>query len=92
MRDFAESVTESAGRGPPVTVDPTKNSRKQDIKVANKTIESKTHRSLPGVCLVPWAAGAGEVSLLRIDLMFDGRCFQASSELNLLNTLLLASA
>lgn len=38
----------------------------------------------------PWAASVGEVSPLKLDLVFDDRYFMASNELNLLNTLLLA--
>lgn len=38
----------------------------------------------------PWAAGVGQVNPLRLDLVFDDRYFMASSELNLLNTLLLS--
>lgn len=40
----------------------------------------------------PWAAGVGQVNPLRLDLVFDDRYFMASSELNLLNTLLLATS
>jgi hypothetical protein len=47
---------------------------------------------LPRYSSFPWAAGVGEVSPLKLDLVFDDRYFQASSELNLLNTLLLSSA
>lgn len=39
----------------------------------------------------PWAAAVGEVSPLKLDTVFDDRYFMASNELNLLNTLLLAS-
>ena len=38
----------------------------------------------------PWAATVGQVSPLKLDLVFDDRYFMASNELNLLNTLLLA--
>lgn len=38
----------------------------------------------------PWAAGVGQTNPLKLDLVFDDRYFMASSELNLLNTLLLA--
>jgi len=38
----------------------------------------------------PWAAGVGHTNPLRLDLVFDDRYFMASSELNLLNTLLLS--
>lgn len=47
---------------------------------------------LPRYSSFPWAAGVGEVSPLKLDLVFDDRYFQASSELNLLNTLLLSAA
>ena len=40
----------------------------------------------------PWAAGVGHTNPLRVDLVFDDRYFMASSELNLLNTLLLSEA
>ncbi len=38
----------------------------------------------------PWAAAIYQGDPLRLDLAFDDRYFMASSELNLLNTLLLA--
>lgn len=38
----------------------------------------------------PWAASVGQANPLRLDLVFDDRYFMASSELNLLNTLLLS--
>lgn len=38
----------------------------------------------------PWAASVGNANPLRLDTVFDDRYFMASSELNLLNTLLLA--
>ncbi|MBE0548489.1 MAG: hypothetical protein IH627_12760 [Rubrivivax sp.] len=38
------------------------------------------------------ATAVGEVSPLRLDLVFDDRYFMASNELNLLNTLLLAKS
>jgi hypothetical protein len=47
---------------------------------------------LPRYSSFPWAAGVGEVSPLKLDLVFDDRYFQASSELNLLNTMLLNSS
>jgi hypothetical protein len=37
----------------------------------------------------PWAADVGQTNPLRLDLVFDDRYFMASSELNLLNALLL---
>lgn len=37
----------------------------------------------------PWAAVVGHQTMSRLDLIFDNRYFMASSELNLLNTLLL---
>ncbi len=40
----------------------------------------------------PWAAGVGETNPLKFDLVFDDRYFMASSELNLLNTLLLTDS
>lgn len=45
---------------------------------------------LPRYEAFPWAAAVGEVSPLKLDLVFDDRYFMASNELNLLNTLLLA--
>ena len=47
---------------------------------------------LPRYEAFPWAASVGEVSPLKLDLVFDDRYFMASNELNLLNTLLLANA
>lgn len=47
---------------------------------------------LPRYESFPWAAAVGEVSPLKLDLVFDDRYFMASNELNLLNTLLLAGA
>lgn len=38
----------------------------------------------------PWTAGVGKTNPLRFDLVFDDRYFMASSEFNLLNTLLLS--
>lgn len=46
---------------------------------------------LPKYESFPWAAAVGEVSPLKLDLVFDDRYFMASNELNLLNTLLLAN-
>jgi hypothetical protein len=46
---------------------------------------------LPKYDSFPWAASVGEVSPLKLDVVFDDRYFMASNELNLLNTLLLAS-
>lgn len=46
---------------------------------------------LPRYETFPWAAGVGQVSPLKLDLVFDDRYFMASNELNLLNTLLLAN-
>jgi len=37
----------------------------------------------------PWAAAVGQRVLSQLELVFDNRYFMASSELNLLNTLLL---
>jgi hypothetical protein len=37
----------------------------------------------------PWAAVVGQQTMSQLDLIFDNRYFMASSELNLLNTLLL---
>jgi hypothetical protein len=45
---------------------------------------------LPKYESFPWAAAVGEVSPLKLDLVFDDRYFMASNELNLLNTLMLA--
>ena len=45
---------------------------------------------LPFYETFPWAATVGQVSPLKLDLVFDDRYFMASNELNLLNTLLLA--
>jgi hypothetical protein len=47
---------------------------------------------LPRYESFPWAAAVGQVSPLKLDLVFDDRYFMASNELNLLNTLLLAAA
>ena len=46
---------------------------------------------LPKYESFPCAAAIGEVSPLKLDLVFDDRYFMASNELNLLNTLLLAN-
>jgi hypothetical protein len=40
----------------------------------------------------PWAAAVGRVDPLRLEQVFDDRYFMASSELNLLNTLMLETA
>jgi hypothetical protein len=40
----------------------------------------------------PWVAGVGMTDPLKLAVVFDDRYFMASSELNLLNTLLLAEA
>ncbi len=40
----------------------------------------------------PWASTVGNANPLKLDTVFDDRYFMASSELNLLNTLLLADA
>ncbi|BAL23712.1 hypothetical protein [Azoarcus sp. KH32C] len=40
----------------------------------------------------PWAASVGHANPIKLDQVFDDRYFMASSELNLLNTLLLARA
>jgi hypothetical protein len=40
----------------------------------------------------PWAASVGQANPMKLDQVFDDRYFMASSELNLLNTLLLARA
>lgn len=45
---------------------------------------------LPRYESFPWVAVVGQVSPLRMELVFDDRYFMASNELNLLNTLLLA--
>lgn len=37
----------------------------------------------------PWTAAVGDISPMKLDLVFDDRYFMASNELNLLNTLLL---
>lgn len=47
---------------------------------------------LPKCESFPWAASVGEVSTLKLDLVFDDRYFMASNELNLLNTLLLGNS
>ena len=47
---------------------------------------------LPKYESFPWAASVGEVSPLKLDLVFDDRYFMASNELNLLNTLLLGDS
>ena len=46
---------------------------------------------LPKYESFPWAAAVGDVSPLKLDLVFDDRYFMASNEMNLLNTLLLAN-
>lgn len=46
---------------------------------------------LPRYESFPWAAAVGQVSPLKLDLVFDDRYFMASNELNLLNSLLLAA-
>lgn len=46
---------------------------------------------LPEYESFPWAAAVGEVNPLQLDLVFNDRYFMASNELNLLNTLLLAT-
>lgn len=45
---------------------------------------------LPSYDTFPWGASVGRLSPLNLDLVFDDRYFMASTELNLLNTLLLA--
>ena len=45
---------------------------------------------LPVYETFPWAATVGQVSPIKLDLVFDDRYFMTSNELNLLNTLLLA--
>lgn len=45
---------------------------------------------LPRYEAFPWAASVGEVSPLKLDLVFDDRYFMASNEMNLLNALLLS--
>jgi len=47
---------------------------------------------LPKYESFPWAASVGEMSPLKLDLVFDDRYFMASNELNLLNTLLLGNS
>jgi hypothetical protein len=39
---------------------------------------------------LPWAAGVGSTTPLKLDLVFNDRYFMASNELNLLNSLMLA--
>lgn len=46
---------------------------------------------LPRYESFPWVAAVGQVSPLKLDLVFDDRYFMASNELNLLNTLLLSN-
>lgn len=46
---------------------------------------------LPRYESFPWAAAVGQISPLKLDLVFDDRYFMASNELNLLNTLLLSN-
>ncbi len=41
---------------------------------------------------LPWVAAVGQTDPLKLDLVFNDRYFMASSELNLLNTLLLADS
>ena len=45
---------------------------------------------IPRYAEYPWAASVGNANPLKLDTVFDDRYFMASSELNLLNTLLLA--
>lgn len=45
---------------------------------------------IPRYAEFPWAASVGNANPLKLDTVFDDRYFMASSELNLLNTLLLA--
>lgn len=47
---------------------------------------------IPRYAEFPWAASVGNANPLKLDTVFDDRYFMASSELNLLNTLLLADA
>lgn len=47
---------------------------------------------IPRYAEFPWAASVGNPNPLKLDTVFDDRYFMASSELNLLNTLLLADA
>ncbi len=46
---------------------------------------------IPRYADYPWAASVGNANPLKMDTVFDDRYFMASNELNLLNTLLLAS-
>lgn len=46
---------------------------------------------IPRYAEYPWAASVGNANPLKMDTVFDDRYFMASNELNLLNTLLLAS-
>lgn len=46
---------------------------------------------IPRYAEYPWAASVGNANPLKLDTVFDDRYFMASNELNLLNTLLLAS-
>lgn len=45
--------------------------------------------AIPRFESMPWAAGVGSTSPLKLDVVFDDRYFMASNELNLLNALLL---
>jgi hypothetical protein len=45
---------------------------------------------IPRYAEFPWAASVDNANPLKLDTVFDDRYFMASSELNLLNTLLLA--
>ncbi|MDD2751133.1 MAG: hypothetical protein PHX24_13725 [Acidithiobacillus sp.] len=47
---------------------------------------------LPKYESFPWAASVGEMSPLKLDIVFDDRYFMASNELNLLNALLLGNS
>ena len=51
---------------------------------------SATMPAIPKFHTFPWAASVGAGNPLRLEVAFDDRYFMASSELNLLNTLLLA--
>lgn len=46
--------------------------------------------AIPRYEAMPWAAGVGQTNPLKFDMVFDDRYFMASSELNLLNMLLLS--
>ena len=64
----------------------------RDALGAIMSVQTALIPAIPKYSSFPWAAGVGCGDPLRWDQMFDDRYFMASSELNLLNTLLLEDA